>query len=221
MIRTIVWFVWFWVSLILTIPALIYAVILDKLNKTEKRIDVVNKTASLWARLLVNLSGSKIKVNGQENLPDGPVLFISNHQSNFDIPILISFIDKPKAFIAKIETSRLPIVSTWMKQMRCVFMDRNDIRQSISAINQGVDYLKKGYSMVIFPEGTRSAGVKMGEFKGGSFKLATKSGVPVIPVAIKGSYKIMSKGSFIIKPAQVEINILKPVCRNFKLIMLI
>lgn len=211
MIRTIIWFIWFWVSLIFTLPFLLWTRILDKQGKEEQRIKVVNKTASLWSRSVVNLSGAKVTVEGLENLPEGPVVFIGNHQGNFDIPILLSFIDKPKAFIAKIETLKLPFVSSWMRQMRCVFMDRNDIRQSITAINQGVQYLKEGYSMVIFPEGTRSGGVEMGEFKAGSFKLATKSGVPIVPIAINGSYNIMGKKSLIVQPAEVSVKILKPI----------
>jgi 1-acyl-sn-glycerol-3-phosphate acyltransferase len=211
MIRTIIWFIWFWVSLIFTLPFLLWTKILDKQGKEEQRIKVVNKTARVWSRAVVNLSGAKVTVEGLENLPEGPVVFIGNHQGNFDIPILISFIDKPKAFIAKIETLKLPIVSSWMRQMRCVFMDRNDIRQSITAINQGVQYLKEGYSMVIFPEGTRSGGVEIGEFKAGSFKLATKSGVPIVPIAINGSYNIMGKKSLIVKSAEVSIKILKPI----------
>jgi 1-acyl-sn-glycerol-3-phosphate acyltransferase len=211
MIRTIIWFIWFWVSLIFTLPFLLWTKLLDKQGREEQRIKVVNKTASLWSSAVVNLSGAKVTVEGLENLPEGPVVFIGNHQGNFDIPILISFIDKPKAFIAKIETLKLPIVSFWMRQMKCVFMDRNNIRQSITAINQGVQYLKEGYSMVIFPEGTRSGGVEMGEFKAGSFKLATKSGVPIVPVAINGSYNIMGKKSLIVKPAEVSVKILKPI----------
>ncbi len=211
MIRTIIWFIWFWISLIFTLPFLLWAKILDKQGKVEQRIRVVNKTAAFWSRLLVDLSGTRVTVSGKENMPEGPVLFIGNHQGNFDIPILLAFIDKPKAFIAKIETAKLPFVSSWMKQMRCVFMDRKDIRQSITAINQGAEYLKEGYSMVIFPEGTRSGGKEIGEFKAGSFKLATKSGVPIVPIAINGSYNIMGKKSLIIKPAEVSVNILKPI----------
>jgi 1-acyl-sn-glycerol-3-phosphate acyltransferase len=211
MIRTIIWFIWFWVSLIFTLPFLLWTKILDKQGKEDQRIKVVNKTASVWSRSVVNLSGAKVTVEGLENLPEGPVVFIGNHQGNFDIPILLSFIDKPKAFISKIETLKLPFVSSWMRQMRCVFMDRNDIRQSITAINQGVQYLKEGYSMVIFPEGTRSGSIEMGEFKAGSFKLATKSSVPIVPIAINGSYNIMGKKSLIVKPAEVSVKILKPI----------
>lgn len=212
MLRTMIWFIWFGISLFITLPFLICVKILDKQNRAEQRLKLVHKVTVVWAKSLVNLSGAKIKVTGIENLPtEGPVVFISNHQSNFDIPILLGFIDKPKAFISKIEVLKIPVVASWMRQMRCVFMDRKDIRQSVGAINTGVEYLKQGYSMVIFPEGTRSSGKDMGEFKQGSFKLALKSGVPIIPIAINGSYNIMGKGSVLIKPAKVEVKVLPPV----------
>lgn len=211
MVRTIIWFIWFCVSLLCTLPFLFVAKLFDWTHKTILRDKFVYKVTSIWAKSQVAMSGSKIKVIGEENLPAGSVLFISNHQSNFDIPIFMSYINKPKAFIAKVETSKMPLVSSWMRLMKCVFMDRKDIRQSVEAINKGSEFLKQGYSMVIFPEGTRSENGEMGEFKAGSFKLAIKSGVPVVPVVIRGSFDIMGKGSLIIKPALVEIEILEPV----------
>lgn len=211
MIRTILWFLWFGVSLLLTIPFLLVAKLLDWTHRISARDNYVFRVTSIWARSQVAASGSKIRVIGQENLPEGSVLFISNHQSNFDIPIFMSYINKPKAFISKIETAKIPVLASWMRLMKCVFMDRKDIRQSVEAINKGAEFLKQGYSMVIFPEGTRSRDGSLGEFKAGSFKLAVKSGVPIVPVAIKGSFDIMGKGSVIIKPAQVELEILKPI----------
>lgn len=211
MIRTVVWFTFFWIYLIYLIPQMLRAKQLDKRNAVKERDEYVHKTVSRWARTLVKLAGGKINVTGEENLPvDEAVVFVSNHQGNFDIPILMGYINKPKAFIAKIETKKLPLVSTWMKHMKCVFMDRKDIRQSVQAINEGADLLKQGYSMVIFPEGTRSKGEAMGEFKQGSFKLATKAGVPIVPVAIKGSYRMMEEKGFI-RHAYVEVIISKPV----------
>jgi len=95
--------------------------------------------------------------------------------------------------------------------MKCVFMDRSDIRQSLKVINQAADYLKEGYSMVIFPEGSRSKGETLGEFKPGSLKLAVKAEVPIVPITIRGSYKILEQNGFMIKPAHVEISILDPI----------
>lgn len=210
--RTIVWFTYFWLYQIFLIPALVYAKILQNKDEAKKIDEFVYKVSSSWARSLVKMTGSKITVTGQENIPEsGAVVFVGNHQGNFDIPIMLGFINKPKAFISKIEVKKLPLVSTWMKYMNCVFIDRKDIRQSVDAINKGVNYIKKGYSFVIFPEGTRSKGNQIGDFKAGSFKLALKAGVPIIPVTIKGSYKIMEQNGFMIKPASVEVIISHPV----------
>ena len=206
MIRTVVWFIYFAISSVFTLPSLIKVKKYEKENRLVERDELVDITAKKWARSLVKLTGSEIKVIGEDNIPkEGPVLFVGNHQGNFDIPILLGYIEKPKAFIAKIELLKLPVISTWMKLMKCVFMDRKDVRQSVRAINEGVEVLKDGYSLVIFPEGTRSKDGSLGEFKAGSLKLATKSGVPVIPVTIKGTNKIMEKNSLIIKPSKVEI----------------
>lgn len=206
MIRTIIWFIYFWISLILSIPATLKVKRYDKLGETDKRDALVNAKVQKWAKSLIDLSGCKVTVSGLEHIPsDRSVLFVSNHQSNFDIPLLLGFIDRPKAFIAKIELGKIPMVSTWMGSMKCVFMDRNDMRQSAKAIRQGINTLKSGYNMVIFPEGTRSADGMISEFKPGALKLATKSGVPIVPVTIKGSHKIMKKGSMLIRPAEVEL----------------
>lgn len=211
MIRTIIWFIYFWVYMVCTIPMLIRIKYLEKHNRIEEKDRLVDECVKNWAVSLVRLSGSKIRVYGEENIPEGPVVFVGNHQGNFDVPIFLGYIKKPKAFIAKIEIKKMPIVSTWMKYMKCVFINRDDIRQSLKAIKTGVDYINQGHSMIIFPEGTRSRADTLGEFKPGSFKLALKSKVPIVPVTTKGSYKIMEKNGFLIKPAEVEIIISKPI----------
>ncbi len=212
MIRTIRWFLHFGVSLLGLFPILCKVKYLDRFEKIIERDKIVSKTAREWSRELIALSGCEIKVTGEEYIPkNDPVLFVSNHQGNFDIPILLGFIQKPKAFVAKEELRKFPMVSIWMKYMNCIFMDRNNPRESIKAINEGVKILKEGYSLVIFPEGTRSKDGKLGEFKAGALKLATKSGVPIIPITIKGSNGIMEKGSFMIKPAKVEVIIAPPI----------
>lgn len=212
MIRTIIWFIFFWVYLIFIIPSMLMARYYDRKKDIKKKDELVYRSVRKWARALVWLAGGKISVIGEENIPrDSSVVFISNHQGDFDVPIFLGYIDKPKAFIAKMETRKIPLISSWMKNMNCVFMDRKNIRQSVQAINEGAEILRQGYSLVIFPEGTRSKGDTMGEFKHGSFKLATKSGVPIIPVTIKGSYKMLEQYKFIIRPAKVEVVISKPI----------
>ena len=183
-----------------------------KQGKIKERDILVNSIASKWAKDLLKLAGAKVTVIGAKNIPlDRAVLFASNHQGSFDIPILLGCIEKPKAFIAKVEMLKMPIICTWMKQMNCVFLDRHDSRQSLRVMNETAEYLKKGYSMAVFPEGTRSKGKTMGEFKAGSLKIAKKANVPIVPVTIKGSFKLMEQNGFIIKPAEVEIVISEPI----------
>jgi 1-acyl-sn-glycerol-3-phosphate acyltransferase len=212
MIRTIIWYTSFATSLIGKIPQMYIVNSLEKRGQLIERDEYINKVASKWALNRLKLSGAKVTVFGQENIPkDKPVVFISNHQGNFDIPLFMSYIDKPTGFIAKIEMNKLPVIRNWMEYMNCVFMDRSNIRKSAEAIVEGVNIIKKGYSLVIFPEGTRSRGNTIGEFKAGSFKLATKSKVPIVPVTIKDSYKLMEANGSKIKPAEVEIYIHPPI----------
>ena len=196
MFKTIIWYAYFFLSIPLTIPALIKVKRLEKQGRTDEKVAFVHKFTSNWTRKLLKILNVKVNVHGKENLPkDKNVLFIGNHQGNFDIPIYISCIDIPKGFVAKIELTKMAGVKNWMEYMNCIFMDRSSIRKAGEAIITGINSLKSGNSLVVFPEGTRSKGDKMGEFKAGSFKLATKSKVPIVPVTMNGSYKIMEGNS--------------------------
>lgn len=208
MVRTIAWYANFTLSLIATIPKLYKVKRLGKMGKISEMEECIHRTTSNWAMSQVRMSGAKINIYGKENIPkDIPVLFVSNHQGNFDIAIFMSHIDKPKGFVAKIELNKVPILRVWMKHINCVLMDRSSLRKSVEAITKGIKVLKSGHSLVIFPEGTRSKSDNMGEFKAGSFKLATKANVPIVPVTMKGTYKLMEQNNNKIKPAEVSIYI--------------
>lgn len=209
--RTFIWFSYFWISLFGTLPTLKKVEAMTEDSQKLEKEKIVDEIVKRWSGKLLDLAGVSVTVTGEENIPkDRNVLFVGNHQSNFDIPILLRYIDGSKGFIAKQELEKMPIIHRWMKVINCVFLDRDNVRKSAIAINQGIKNLKAGMSMVVFPEGTRSKDGKPLEFKQGALKLATKSGVPVVPVTIKGSVDIMSSGSLRIKPAQVEI-IISPV----------
>ena len=212
MFRTILWYTKFFVTMILGTPKLIKANKILK-EKGQKEFDnYVYNITSKWTLQRIKDSGANIKIYGEENIPnDKNVLFISNHQSNFDIAIFIALIKKNVGFVAKVEMEKAPILSQWMKNIHCIFMDRNDIKKAAKTIIEGINLLKNGYSLVIFPEGTRSRCNKMGKFKAGSFKLATKSKTTIIPVTIDGSYKLMEGNNNIIKPDNVNIYIHKPI----------
>ncbi|EKN42049.1 1-acyl-sn-glycerol-3-phosphate acyltransferase, partial [Clostridium botulinum CFSAN001627] len=102
----------------------------------------------------------------------------------------------------------------WMKEMKCVFMDRQNVRAAVKTINEGVENLKNGYSMLIFPEGTRSRGENLGEFKKGSMKLGIKAGVPIVPIAINGTYNVLEANGRKIKAADVDLIICPPIYPN-------
>ena len=206
MFRTIIWFIWFWLSLLISIPFSMRVKYLLKKNKVSEAEKLIYTCTSFWAKSLLKLAGVKVELHGIENIPkDRNVLFVGNHQGNFDIPIYISQIPELIGFISKIEIEKVPFVRTWMRYMHCVFMDRSNIRKSGEAIIKGINNLKDGKNIVIFPEGTRSKGDKLGEFKAGSFKLATKSKCPIVPITMNGSYKIMEANSkFKITPANIQ-----------------
>ena len=179
---------------------------LTKKGDMEARAAYINKVTTSWAKSVMDLAGAKITIIGQENIPkDRTALFVANHQGNFDIPLLMSSIDVPKGFIAKKELEKWPMISTWMKYINCIFMDRSNLRKSAEAIVQGTKLLKNGYSMVIFPEGTRSKGGPIQDFKAGSFKLATKSGALIVPITINGTHKLLEANDNKIKGADIEL----------------
>ncbi len=157
---------------------------------TERK-EILN-AESIWGKEICKALGIEIEVEGRENLPDeGPVVYVSNHQSYSDIPIHFAVLDKFQfGFVAKENLGRLPFYGHFMKEIRSVFIDRSSARASMQAILEGVSYINDGFSLLIFPEGTRSRGPEMGPFHPGGLKLATRPEVPIVPVTLNGSYNV-------------------------------
>lgn len=208
MIRTLIWFIYFWLYLILLLPLLAYYKHLEK--KGDPRLpDKVNRKVRNWARRLMWVAGVHVTVKGQENLPEGAAVYIANHQGNFDIPLILTCLGRAHGILAKQELAKIPILRDWMRLFHCSFVDRSSPRAGMESITNGVKLLESGLSLVIFPEGTRSRGGKMGEFKGGAFRIASKAKAPVVPVTIDGSYRVMEANptGWIIRPANVTVTI--------------
>ncbi|PJI07353.1 MULTISPECIES: lysophospholipid acyltransferase family protein [Clostridium] len=184
---------------------------IKKIKSEKEYEEAVHNVVFKWSKHILKVIGIKVNVKGLENIPEGTCVFISNHQSNLDFLAIMGIIDKQIGFIAKREILKIKIVSGWMKMMHCVFIDRNDIRKSLMAINEGVENLDKGYSMAIFPEGTRSKSSNMGEFKKGSLKLATKANAVVVPIAIDGAYKLFEDVGGKIRSGVINMSILEPI----------
>lgn len=211
-LRTIVWFFYFFGALIVLTP---------KMNEAKRRKAagdesgcraIVDRYVPMWMSTLMRIAGCTVTVNGLENIPkDRAVVFTPNHQSDYDIPITLVHLDRPHALVAKVETLKIPLVRTWMKLFDCVFIDRKNPRQAVTAMKEAGALLARGESVIVFPEGTRSKGDAMGEFKHGAFKMAFAAGAPVVPVVIDGSYKIMEANHNLMCPGHVTMTVLPPI----------
>lgn len=159
-----------------------------------------------WAfKVLIFISGVDLTVIGEENVPkDTPVLYVGNHRSYFDTILTYARVPRQTSYIAKKETAKIPILKRWMLYLHCLFLDRDDIKQGLKVILTAIDYIKEGISVCIFPEGTRNHvdGTFM-EFHEGSFKVATKSNCPIIPMSIINSAEIFENHMPKIKKAHV------------------
>ena len=153
---------------------------LKKLEKTDPQeaSRIAQEQVQKVFKHLLKISGVTIEVNGLENIPDEASLFVGNHSSYFDIIVTGATIPGGVGFVAKDSLGKIPGLSSWMKHIHCLFLDRSDVRKGLQTILEGVDYLKEGYSMCIYPEGTRSTTGELGEFKGGSLKMAQRAKAP-------------------------------------------
>ena len=194
--------------------ALVSGVLLNyrKVLKAGKKFDdplaarkYVYDIASGIIEKTLDRAGVELVVTGEENIPkDRNFVLIGNHQSMVDILVILHTIKRPIGFVAKAELKKVPVLRDWMEALGCVFMNRSDLRESMKALLEGIKMVKEGYSLCIFPEGTRTDG-KMLEFKGGSFKLATKSGAPILPITIDGTNRILEDNGMWIEKAEVRL----------------
>ena len=192
--------------LICSIPLLILEWIIGHFN-----MDLKNRSSLAivkWAfNVMLFLTGVKVTVLGEENVPkDQAVLYVANHRSYFDI--LLTYVRVPRltGYISKIEMERFPLLRNWMRNLHCLFLDRNDIKQGLKTILTGIEKIKSGISICIFPEGTRNkSNDSFLPFHGGSFKLAEKSGCPIIPIALNNVADIFEDHSPFIKKTHVVI----------------
>ncbi|THB77187.1 MAG: 1-acyl-sn-glycerol-3-phosphate acyltransferase [Desulfobulbaceae bacterium] len=209
--RTIIWYSYFWMYMFCSIFMYIPVIFLSLFQLKAWRNRYIQMIVGNWARSLIWLAGGTITINGSENLPHTQhVCYVANHQGNFDIPIMIGFLPGPIGFMAKKELVYMPIVNLWMLGIGCVFINRENRRASVDSINRGIENIKAGNPMVIFPEGTRSQGPEPNVFRPGSLKLATRSEAVIVPVTISGSYKLKELHKKF-HPGQVDVTIHQPI----------
>jgi 1-acyl-sn-glycerol-3-phosphate acyltransferase len=215
MVRAILAVLFALLYLILGIPVLGVEWIIAKFNR--RAADISQLRMVQWAfRVILFICGTKVTVIGEENVPtDEPVLYICNHRSYFDIIITYARCPRLTGYIAKNSMEKIPLLSTWMKRLHCLFINREDVKEALKTILAGIDNIKNGISMCIFPEGTRNKSAEeMLPFKEGSFKMAEKTGCPIVPMAISNSADILENHFPKVRPVHVVLEYGKPIYPN-------
>lgn len=198
--------------LILSTPIILIFWLIGKKNPARK--DRLSKAVIDWAfRCVTFLAGTKVIVKGKENIPpEGSVLYVGNHRSFFDIVLTCYVFPGITGYVAKKEMNKWPLLNIWMRYIHCLFLDRENIKEGMKTILAGIEKLKRGISLCIFPEGTRNkVNDTMLPFHEGSFKLADKGGVPVIPMTIVNSAAVFEDHFPKVKPATVIIDFGAPI----------
>lgn len=203
--------------LILSIPVLIVEWIVGKFNPMYKDVTSLHLIQVVFS-IVLKITGVKLTVIGEENVPtDVPVLYIGNHRSFFDILLTYTRVPRRCGYVAKYEMHNIPLLSNWMRYLYCLFLDRKDIKQGLKTILSAIEQIKEGISICIFPEGTRNKGddeTELLPFHEGSFKIASKSGCPIIPISMSNTASIWENHFPTIKPCHVILEYGKPIYIN-------
>ena len=208
---TIKWYAKFFTSLGKFNPQLKKAQEMKKTMPWQEYKPFVDEQVRSWITPMVEMAGVEFVVKGQEKIPLGePVIYTPNHAGAFDIPAVILTTPAMPMFMAKKELLKLPMINKWMDVVDCVFVDRNNKNTARSSLQDAIDKVKTGRSLVIFPEGTRSKDGNLGEFRGGAMKVAMETGATVVPVLIEGSRERLEATSNVTE-GKVHVTFLDPI----------
>jgi 1-acyl-sn-glycerol-3-phosphate acyltransferase len=178
----------------------------------KSKTNFFQDAARAWARFLIIFSGVKVSCFGLENVPrQGPVIIACNHQGAADILVLLAYLPVRFRFAIKKELFRIPFFGGYLKKAGYFPIDREMILSAYRTVETMAGFLQAGDSILIFPEGTRSRTGELGRFKRGSLLAAQKSGAPILPVAISGSFHILPTGTWRIHPCPVKLSVGKPI----------
>lgn len=206
MIRTTYIFLW---VVLTTIFWGLTAIVISFFTRTGNPVHII---ARIWARGILFVSRIKVTVNGLANIdPAQSYVYMSNHQSNFDIPILLAYLPVQFRWLAKAELFKIPIFGRAMRGAGYVKIDRFNQKSAFESINEAAGKMKNGVSIMIFPEGTRSRDGHIRPFKKGGFIMALDAGVPIVPIVLKGTWTIMDKSSLRINTGDAFLNIEAPI----------
>lgn len=177
--------------------------------------NIYHREARFWSKIVLAIAGVKCKVMGSENIDlSKNYIFVSNHVSLFDIPAVVASIPMQVRIVAKKELTKIPLFGTSIKRGGYIIIDRGKSLEAVRSLEEASQKIRNGASVLLFPEGTRSKDGTLQPFKRGAFLLAAKSGIPIVPVTINGSYKILPKSKLRINSGEVHIIIDKPIATN-------
>ena len=206
MFQTLFVMVW---TVVATIFFALIAITISVVDPTGKAPHLIGR---IWAKSILLTGRIKVKVKGLSKIdPSTSYIYMCNHQSNFDIPVLLAYLKVQFRWLAKAELFRIPLFGLAMKRAGYISIDRRDHQSAIASLKKAAKIIREGVSVIIFPEGTRSPDGRISPFKKGGFVLAIDSGVPIVPVILHGTRSIMPKKRLRIVPGTVVMEITDPI----------
>ncbi len=201
-----------WLAIVALVMTLYTAPLVTIIGLMHSHAGAIDRLIRVWARGLVRAAGIELSIVGQDKLdPEKRYIVIANHTSYLDIPCLFAAIDQPLRFMAKASLFKVPIFGWGLIAAGFIPIDRKRSAKGKASFDLAVKRIRGGNSIIIFPEGGRSHTREMKEWKHGAFLLSMKSGLPIVPTAIRGNYDVMPRGRLRIEPGNVEIVIGDPI----------
>jgi 1-acyl-sn-glycerol-3-phosphate acyltransferase len=199
-----------WTTFAAVAGTAVYAPIQLARYKRNPSPHTFHKWSGQWARAILRASGVGVDLRDEAQLA-GPAVFACNHQTALDILVVAGWIPYPFGFVAKEELRTTPLVGAVLENSACVFVDRRDPRASVRSIQQAGQEIRGGASVLVFPEGVRTYSGGLAPFQRGAFVLALEAGVPVVPVALHGSYRVLDERRMAMRPGRVGLHLMPPI----------
>lgn len=197
-----------WVAL----ATVLFGLLVIGLSMSPDTAHLIPRVARVWGRSILAFSGVRVRVLGRERIDStAGFIFMANHQSNYDIPVLLGHLPVPFRWLAKAELFRIPIFGRAMRGAGYIPIERSNRQAAIETLRQAAGIVRQGGSVVIFPEGTRSMDGTLKPFKKGGFIMAIEAGAAIVPVALRGTFDIMPKRRLLIRPRDVTLLIGAPI----------
>ena len=209
-LATRLFFAWFAVlAVLVTIPMSLLQAAAHRMSPTTRTF---RRYASRWGRFILRGMGIRVRVEERETLaPEGPYVFVSNHQNLLDILALAAGLPYPFGFVAKVELAKVPFLGFAIRHSASVFIDRSEPRRALESLQQAGARIRAGMSVLVFPEGERTYNASMHPLKKGAFAIAVEAGVPLVPVTILDAYRLMNEQRRTARPGVIHIVVGRPI----------